>query len=171
MTSHKVTDFCTERFSVCPSITSKFRAVTILKLRVKNKTMIQMKLVGVSTIFYCTNHNLHNCGISWVISIKKIRILTLNDPPDSYFCKFSWSHLDWLKFCIHLMSLHVCNFGMVVATSFKNVESRSAFMTWRLHCISWKSTKWFESYWWGTHREPDWQWSHKPRLPLVRKVG
>jgi hypothetical protein len=33
--------------------------------------------------------------------------------------KISWSHVDWCKFCIHLISFNVRHFGMVEGTRLK----------------------------------------------------
>jgi hypothetical protein len=52
-TLHKITEVHTEWFSVCPNITSKFCTIAIFKRIVKQK-MIQIKVVGMSMIFYCT---------------------------------------------------------------------------------------------------------------------
>jgi hypothetical protein len=42
MTLHKITDFCTEWFIVCPNITSKFRTFTTAYLQASsNKIMTQ----------------------------------------------------------------------------------------------------------------------------------
>jgi hypothetical protein len=40
MTLHKITEFCTELFSVCPSITLEFRTIAIIKTFAKKKIMI-----------------------------------------------------------------------------------------------------------------------------------
>jgi hypothetical protein len=38
--------------------------------------------------------------------------------------KISCSHVDWFKFCIHLRSLNVRNFGMVQEMGLKSMASR-----------------------------------------------
>jgi len=53
MALHKITEFCTKWFSVCPNITSKFEPPPYLKAPPK-KIMVQIKLVGISMIFHCT---------------------------------------------------------------------------------------------------------------------
>jgi hypothetical protein len=46
MTLHKITEFYTKLFGVCPNITSKFRTTAILK-RLSKKIIIKLKLVDV----------------------------------------------------------------------------------------------------------------------------
>jgi hypothetical protein len=50
MISHKITEFCTEWFSVCPNITWKFRNMTEFKTSSK-KIMIEIELVSMSMTF------------------------------------------------------------------------------------------------------------------------
>jgi hypothetical protein len=92
-----------------------------------SKTMIQIKLAGMSMIFHCTKLRLPNskCKGSWVVSIQQNVNLKFWTPTMFVFCgfhkislsayKISWSHIDWWKFCIHLSSLNVCSLGMVKA--------------------------------------------------------
>jgi hypothetical protein len=61
MTLHKITEFYTEWFSIYPNITSKFRTIAILKT-VSNKIMIQIKLIGMSTISYYTKVHFSKCN-------------------------------------------------------------------------------------------------------------
>jgi hypothetical protein len=58
MILHKITEFYTEWFSVYPNITSKFRTIATFK----NKIMIQIKLIGMSMISYCTKVHLSKCN-------------------------------------------------------------------------------------------------------------
>jgi hypothetical protein len=62
MTLHKITEFYTELFSVYHNITTKFRTIVIFKNCVK--TMIQIKLTGMSMISYCTKVHLSKCNSS-----------------------------------------------------------------------------------------------------------
>jgi hypothetical protein len=137
MTSHKITDFYTEWFSVCPNITS-----TSQHLKVSSKkTMIQIKFVDMSTIFYCTEFHSSKCNISQVVSIKQNTNFNFQAPPCSYFwvfakiillivvqplkfyqhTKFHGPTFDWCKFVIHLISLNIHHFGMVEAKSLKHI--------------------------------------------------
>jgi hypothetical protein len=61
MTLHKITEFYTEWFSVYPNITSKFRTIAIFKNCV-NQKIIQIKLIGMSMIFYYTKVHLFKCN-------------------------------------------------------------------------------------------------------------
>jgi hypothetical protein len=70
MTLHKITEFYTEWFSVYPNITSKFRTIVILKTA-SNKIMIQIKLIGMSMIFYYTKVHSSKCNGSRVVSTKQ----------------------------------------------------------------------------------------------------
>jgi hypothetical protein len=154
MTLHKITELYTELFSVYPNITSKFAPSPYLKIA-SNKIIIQIKLVGMSMISYYTKVHLSKCNGSWVVSTKKLWILTFNWPPCSFFffdknnlfksCssfedlsvyKIPWSHFDWCKFCIHLRSLNVRQFGMVEGTRLKSMASRSPSMAWPPYWIS-----------------------------------
>jgi hypothetical protein len=153
MALHKITEFYTEWFSIYPNIISKFRTIAIFKNCVKqnNETI---KLIGMFMISSYTKVHLCKCNGSWVVSTKKIRILTFKRPPCSYFfhkngliksCssfedlsvyKISWSHVDRCKFCIHLGSLNVLNFGMFEGTGLKSMASRSPSMAWPPYWIS-----------------------------------
>jgi hypothetical protein len=70
MTLHKITEFYTEWFSVYPNITSKFGTIVILKTA-SNKIMFQIKLAGLSMIFYYTKVHLSKCNSSRVVSTKQ----------------------------------------------------------------------------------------------------
>jgi hypothetical protein len=116
-----------------------------------NKTVIQIKLVGMSIIFLLITPHLSNnkCNGSWTVSILPSTNcdITFNRPPLSYFflknslsrgCssfedmsanKMSWSHVDWCKFCIHLRSLNIRHFGLFEATGLKIMALRSPSMT------------------------------------------
>jgi hypothetical protein len=155
MTLHKITEFCTEWFSFYPNITSKFLTIAIFKNCAKQK-MIQIKLIVVSMIFYYTKVHLSKCNGSWVVSTKQT--MNFNIQTASLFVffvfdknglikscssfeylslyKISCSHVDWFKFCIHLRSLNVCNFGMVEGTGLKSTASRSPSMAWPPYWIS-----------------------------------
>jgi hypothetical protein len=61
MTLHKITEFYTEWFSVYPNITSKFRTISMFKTA-SNKTMIQIKLIGMFMISYYTKVHLSKCN-------------------------------------------------------------------------------------------------------------
>jgi hypothetical protein len=103
------------------------------------KTIIQIKLVGMSMIFHCTNFRLFQCNGSWGIAIKQ-NIHFKFQPPSMFVffvfrksgliksCsssedlskqKISRSYVYWYKFCIHLRSLNVHHFGMVTAMTLK----------------------------------------------------
>jgi hypothetical protein len=60
--------------------------------------------------------------------------------------KISWSHVYLCKFCIHLRSLNVRNFGMVKGTGLK--VRRRGHIQWYdlLTEFHKKSTNWFKSY-------------------------
>jgi hypothetical protein len=61
MTLHKITEFYTEWFSGYHNITSKFRTITIFK-KLHQKIRIQIKLIGISMIFYYTKVHLSKCN-------------------------------------------------------------------------------------------------------------
>jgi hypothetical protein len=61
MTLHKITEFYTELFSIYSNTTSKFRTIAIFKTAL-NKIMIQIKLIGMSMISYCTKVLLSKCN-------------------------------------------------------------------------------------------------------------
>jgi hypothetical protein len=82
------------------------------------KTIIQIKLVGMSTIFHCTKFCLSKCNGS--------RVLLASEDLSKY--NIPWSYDDWCKFCIHLNSLNVRHFGMLAATEFKSMASSSSSM-------------------------------------------
>jgi hypothetical protein len=50
MAMHKITEFYTKWFNVCPNVTSKFRTIAMFKTPTM-KIMAQMKLVGMSMTF------------------------------------------------------------------------------------------------------------------------
>jgi hypothetical protein len=155
MTLHKITELYTEWFSVYPNITSKFRTIAIFKNYVKQK-MIQIKLIGISMISYYTKVNFPKCNGSRVVSTKQTPnfniqtaamfvffVFDKNDLTkrcssfeDLSVYKMSWSHVDWCKFCIHLRSLNISNFGMLEGTGLKSTASRSPLMAWPPYWIS-----------------------------------
>jgi hypothetical protein len=49
MALHRIAEFCTARFIVCPNITSKFSTIAILNALSK-KIIVQVKLAAVSMI-------------------------------------------------------------------------------------------------------------------------
>jgi hypothetical protein len=57
MTLHNNTDFSKESFRICPKTTLKFYKLTIVRT-LPNKTMIQIKLVGMVINFLCTKLDL-----------------------------------------------------------------------------------------------------------------
>jgi hypothetical protein len=132
MILHRITESCTEWFSICSSITLKVCNIAIFKALSK-KIKIQIKLLGMSVIFHYTKLHLSKCNSSWVFFIKQnmnfnfqpsstlaFLVFHVNDliKSCSFFwaeCKMLWSHIDWCKFCIYLRSLNVCHFGMVEA--------------------------------------------------------
>jgi hypothetical protein len=61
MTLHKITEFYTKQFGVCPSITSKCEPPPYSKSPSKN-IMIQIKVVGRSMIFQCTELHMSKCN-------------------------------------------------------------------------------------------------------------
>jgi hypothetical protein len=154
MTVHKITEFYTELFSVYHNITSKFRTIAIFKNCVK--LMIQIKLVGMSMIFYYTKVRLSKCNGSWVVSTKQTAnfniqlavmlvffvfdktglVNSCSSFEDLSVYKISWSYVDWCKFCIHLRSLNVRHFGIVEGTGLKSTASRSPSMEWPSYWIS-----------------------------------
>jgi hypothetical protein len=104
--------------------------------------MIQIKLVGMSIIFYYTKVHLSKCNGSWGASTK----LTMNfniqlsamfvflvfdknglikgcsSFEDLSVFKISCSHVDWCKFYIHLRSFNVRHFGMVESTGSRSLQ-------------------------------------------------
>jgi hypothetical protein len=50
--------------------------------------------------------------------------------------KFSWSYVEWCKFCIHLRRLNVRHFEMFGAMELKVMASRSPLMAWPPYWIS-----------------------------------
>jgi hypothetical protein len=155
MTLHKITEFYTELFSVYPNITSKFRTIAIFKTA-SNKTMIQIKLIGMSKISYYTKFHLSECNDSWVVLTKQTMnfniqtaamfvffvfdknclITSCSSFEDLSAYKISWSHVNWCKFCIHLRSLNVRHFGMVEGTGLRSTTWRSPSMAWPPYWIS-----------------------------------
>jgi hypothetical protein len=147
MTLHKITEFYTELFSVYHNITSKFRTIVMFKNCVK-QIMIQIKLIGMSMISYCTKVHLTKCNGSWVVSTKQTMsfniqmaamfvffvfdknglIKSCSSFEDLWVYKISWSHVDWCKFCIHLRSLNIRHFVIVEGTGLKSTTSRSPSM-------------------------------------------
>jgi hypothetical protein len=104
--------------------------------------MMQIKLVGMSVIFHFTKLRSSKwCNGSWVISIKQNVNFQIHPPAmfvyfsfvfrksdiiqsfssseDLSAYKVSLSHVQSLKFCIHLRSSNVRHFGMVEATGLK----------------------------------------------------
>jgi hypothetical protein len=70
MTMHIVTEFYKEWFSVCPNVTTEIRIIAIFNSLVKHK-LIQIKLVDLSMIFYCTKFHLSKCkSLSFLHKIK-----------------------------------------------------------------------------------------------------
>jgi hypothetical protein len=63
MSAHKITEFHTEWFSVCPNTPQHFATLTYSKSPSK-KIMIQMKPVGMSMIIHCTKLHLSKCNSS-----------------------------------------------------------------------------------------------------------
>jgi hypothetical protein len=154
MTLHKITEFYTERFSVYPKTTSKFRTIAIFKNCVK--IMIQIKLISMSMFSYYTKAHLSKCNGSWVVSTKQTMNFNIQTAAMFVFfvfvtngliksCssfewlsvyKISWSHVDWCKFCIHLRSLNVRHFGILEGTELKSTASRPSLMVWSPYRIS-----------------------------------
>jgi hypothetical protein len=174
MILHKITELYTELFSVYHNITLKFSTIAIFKTA-SHKTMIQIKLIGMSMISYYTKVHLSKCNGSWVVSTERTMnfniqttamfvyfVLDKNGLIKSYSTfealsvyKISWSHLDWCKFCIHLRSLNVRHFGVVEGTGLKSTASRSPSMAWT-----------------GKQRDREThRLSHEPHFPFLRKVG
>jgi hypothetical protein len=60
MKLHKIAEFHSERFNIRTNITSNFATSPCLKSS-SNKTKIQMKLVGMIMILYCTKLHLCEC--------------------------------------------------------------------------------------------------------------
>jgi hypothetical protein len=61
MTLHKITEFYTELFSVYHNKPQNFAPSPYLKTA-SNKIMIQVKLVGMPMISYCTKVHLSKCN-------------------------------------------------------------------------------------------------------------
>jgi hypothetical protein len=103
-------------FDICTNITYKFRTIAIYWKALAKKTVVRIKLVGMSMIFHCTKLNLSKRNISWVVSIK--RNVNLNFQPPAIFaflcfakvasscssfkdlraCKISRFHVGWCNF-------------------------------------------------------------------------
>jgi hypothetical protein len=58
MALRKIAEYYTERFGVCPSITSKLCKSPYLKVS-SNKTMFKIQLGCMSMIFHCTKLHLY----------------------------------------------------------------------------------------------------------------
>jgi hypothetical protein len=168
MTLHKITEFCTEWFSVYHNTTSKFRTITIFK-NASNKRMIQIKLIGMSMISYCTKVRLSKYNGSWVVSTEQTMnfniqlaamfVFFVSDKncltkscssfEELSIFKTLRSHVDWCKFCIHLRRLNDRHFG--TGWRYRNkkygIEVTFSGMTSLLNFI--KSTNCFKSYYGG----------------------
>jgi hypothetical protein len=104
--------------------------------------MIQIKLVGMSMIFYYTKVHLSKFNGSWVVSTKQTMnfniqlaamfvfffffvdktglLKSCSSFEDLSVYKISCSHVDWCKFWIHLRSLNISHFVMVEGTGLKS---------------------------------------------------
>jgi hypothetical protein len=83
----KVTEFYTEKLSVCFNITSKLAQSPYLKASSK-KVMIQTKLLGISVIFYCTELDLSKRNSSLVVSVEQDMNFNIQLPSRFVFCFF-----------------------------------------------------------------------------------
>jgi hypothetical protein len=128
MNLHKITEFYTKWFSFCPNITLQICTTAIFQTSVKeSRLLIQMKLVGISMIFRCTNLRLSKYKVLWVVSIKQN--VNFKYQPQAIFvfsgfsqtwsfkrcspfqdlsaCRISWSRVDWYEVRIHLRSFKI----------------------------------------------------------------
>jgi hypothetical protein len=101
-------------------------------------------------IFYRSRLHLCKCIGSWVVSTKQNMNFNCQSPAmfvilvfhknsltescssfqDLSACKISWSHVHWLKFCIHLRNSNVRHLGMIEATGLELMASRSPSMAY-----------------------------------------
>jgi hypothetical protein len=103
-----------------------------------NRTMIQINVVGMAMISYCTKNHLSNYNSSWAVSLplafvflgfhKNDVIKSCSPFEDLPAYKVSWSHFDWCKFCIRLRNMNFGHFGMVEDTGLTSVVWRSTSM-------------------------------------------
>jgi hypothetical protein len=148
MPLHKITEFYTKRFNICPKITLKFRNTAIFKISVKENNNSNKSLMYE----YALNLSLYKTSSAYCKCSGAMWMLTFNRLPRSYFwfpqkwssysCfqdlsayKMSWSHVDWWKFCIHLKSLNFLHFEVVEANGLKIKASRSPSMAWPSYWI------------------------------------
>jgi hypothetical protein len=164
LTLHKITHFCTEWLSVCPSITEKFCIITIFQSYVKqnndsNKTFrYDHDLLLYQTLFVQVQQ--------FVSYLHRTKDFNIQPPSTSIFLVFHkngfikgcsssedlsafnipWSNFDWCNFCIRPRSLNVPHFGTVEGTGLKIMASGYLQRHEALCLISCKSTSWFKRY-------------------------
>jgi hypothetical protein len=132
MPLHKITEFYTKRFNICPKITLKFRKTAIFKISVKeNNNSNKSLMYALHLSLYKTSSAYCKCsGAMWM--------LTFNRQPRSYF----WFPQKWSSYsCFqdlsaykmswsHLKSLNFLHFEVVEANGLKIKASRSPSMAW-----------------------------------------
>jgi hypothetical protein len=119
--------------------------------------MFWIKLVEMSTIFYCTRLRLSKCDGLRVVSIKQNVNYSFQPPSTFVFSVFHngltrsctsfadlsahiISHVDLCNVCICLRSSNVRHFGMVEAAGLNSMASRSPSVAWTPYWIPQKST-------------------------------
>jgi hypothetical protein len=121
-----------------------------------NNIIIQIKIVGMSTILHSTKLHSSKRNSSWVVCTEQNMNFKFHPPPTFVLLvfhknglikscssfehlspyKISWSQVYWYKFCNHLRSFVRC-FGTIEASELKRSP---------LYWIQYKSTNWFRSY-------------------------
>jgi hypothetical protein len=118
----------TEWFSFCPNITSRFHNIATVSYRTT-----EIKLVGMSVIFFSTKFCFFKCSSSWVISIKQnvnFKIHPLSTFVFFFFHKNGFTNTKFNGFTLTGSSFIPTSevSGMVEATRFKSIGSRSPLM-------------------------------------------
>jgi hypothetical protein len=77
-----------------------------------------------------TNHRHWRVGAMFVLLVfhKSDLIKSCSSFEDLSTYKIAWSHVNWCKFCIHLISLNDRHIEFVEATELKIIPSRSSSM-------------------------------------------
>jgi hypothetical protein len=114
MTLHKLAEFYTHWFSICPNISSTFQLSPYLEAlsnkAVKYKCGEQLNInFNIQLLSTFVLFGFHKNG--FVKSCSSLKGLL------EY--KISWSLIDWCKFCMHLISVNICYFGTIEVMGLK----------------------------------------------------
>jgi hypothetical protein len=135
--------------------------------------MIQIKLVGMTMIFYHTKHHWSNCNSSWVISIKKNTKFNFQ-PPSTFFTLLVFYKND-LNECLFILcsSISTHNFRVPCwSVQVLHPPQKAKHPLFRngwqygIKCMALRSPAVGRDR--MTDGQTDW-WTHKPHIPFLKE--